>query len=49
MRDLSLNGNFLLSKAVGTSRSVYTYLSLGLPKDISKKLDKIIFDFIQQT
>lgn len=46
MRDLSLNGRVLLSKAEGISRSVYTSLSLEMPNNISKKLDKILFNFI---
>uniref|UniRef100_A0A3B3CA37 Reverse transcriptase domain-containing protein n=1 Tax=Oryzias melastigma TaxID=30732 RepID=A0A3B3CA37_ORYME len=46
MRDLSLHGRILLSKAEGISRSVYLSLSLEMPKHISKLLDKTLFDFI---
>jgi len=46
MRDLSLNGRILLSKAEGISRAVYTSLSLEMPKKVCNKLDRILFDFI---
>ncbi len=42
MRDLSLLGRILLSKAEGMSRSVY----VSMPKNIVKDLDKILYDFI---
>ena len=48
MRDLSLNGRILLSKDEGISRSVHAPLSLEMLKEISKKLDKILFDFIKK-
>lgn len=46
MRDLSLNGRVLLSKAEGISRAVYLSLSMGMPASVYKKLDKILFNFI---
>ena len=46
MRDLSLSGRVLLSKAEGISRSVYMSLSLEMPPAIYKKLDKTVFNFI---
>ncbi len=46
MRDLSLNGRVLLSKAEGMSRSVYVSLSLAMPPAVCKNLDKILFNFI---
>uniref|UniRef100_A0A3P9LHW9 Reverse transcriptase domain-containing protein n=1 Tax=Oryzias latipes TaxID=8090 RepID=A0A3P9LHW9_ORYLA len=46
MRDLSLNGRILLSKAEGISRSVYVSLSLEMPKHICNLLNKTLFDFI---
>ncbi len=46
MRDLSLLGRILLSKAEGISWSVYVSMSLEVPKNVVKDLDKIIYDFI---
>lgn len=46
MRDLSLNGRVLLSKAEGISRAVYLSSSMGMPASVYKKLDKILFNFI---
>ncbi len=46
MRDLSLLGPILLSKAEGISRSVYVSMSMEVPKNVVKDLDKIIYDFI---
>ncbi len=46
MRDLSLLGRILLSKAEGISRSVYVSMSMEVPKNVVKDLDKIIYDFI---
>ncbi len=46
MRDLSLLGHILLSKAEGISRSVYVLMSMEVPKNIVTNLDKIIYDFI---
>ena len=46
MRDISLYGRVLLSKAEGLSRLVYVSLSLDLPPKIVKDLDKIIYSFI---
>ncbi|CAJ1073570.1 hypothetical protein H4Q32_018840 [Xyrichtys novacula] len=46
MRDLSLHGRILLSKAEGISRSVYLSLALEMPTVVSKKLDQILFRFI---
>lgn len=46
MRDLSLNGRVLLSKAEGISRAVYVSLALGMPTTVFKKLDKTLFNFI---
>lgn len=40
MRDLSLNGRVLLSKAEGISRSVYVSLSLAMPPAICKNFAK---------
>ncbi|KAI7791725.1 hypothetical protein IRJ41_005592 [Triplophysa rosa] len=45
-RDLSLYGRVLSSKAEGISRSVYVSLSLDIPRNIVKKLDKSLFEFI---
>ncbi len=42
MRDLSLLGRILLSKAEVYSRSVY----VSMPKNVVKDLDKILYDFI---
>ena len=39
MRDISIIGRVLLSKAEGISRSVYTYLSLDVPPKVIKELD----------
>ncbi len=46
MRDLSLFGRILLSKAEGISRSVYVLMSMEDPKNVVKDLDKILYDFI---
>ncbi len=46
MRDLSLLGRILLSKAEGISRSVYVSMSMEVPKNVVKDLDKILYDFI---
>lgn len=46
MRDLSLNGRVLLTKAEGVSRAVYVSLTLGSPSVIYRKLDKILFNFV---
>lgn len=46
LRDISLYGRVLLSKAEGLSRSVYVSLSLDLPPKIVKDLDKILYNFI---
>ncbi len=45
-RDLSIQGQVLLSKAEGISRSVYTSLSLDIPPKVTKQLDKMLIDFI---
>ncbi len=46
MRDLSLLGRILLSKAEGISRSVYVSMSMEVTKNVVKDLDKILYDFI---
>ncbi len=46
MRDVSLYGGVLLSKAEGISRSVYVSLSLSIPTNVIKKLDMILYDNI---
>ncbi len=46
MRDLSLLGRILLSKAEVYSRSVYVSMSMEAPKNVVKDLDKILYDFI---
>lgn len=46
MRDISIIGRVLLSKAEGISRSVYASLSLDVPPKVIKALDKILYDFI---
>lgn len=46
MRDLSIYGRTLLTKAEGISRSVYVSLALNMPNKISKKLDRSLFNFI---
>ncbi len=46
MRDISIFGRVLLSKAEGISRSVYTSLSLDVPPKIIKDLDQILYNFI---
>ncbi len=46
MRDISIFGRELLSKAEGISRSVYTSLSLDVPPKIIKDLDQILYNFI---
>ncbi len=45
MRDISIFGRVLLSKAEGISRSVYTSLSLDVPPKIIN-LDQILYNFI---
>ncbi len=46
MRDISLFGRVLLSKAEGISRSVYMSLSLEVPPKTIKDLDQILYNFI---
>ncbi len=46
MRDLSLKGRTLLSKAEGISRCVYLSLALEMPAAVSKKPDQILFNFV---
>jgi len=46
MRDLSLRGRVLLTKAEGISRLTYAAMALHLNKKICKEIDKILFDFI---
>ncbi len=46
MRDLSLLGPILLSKAEGISRSVYVSMSMEAPKNVVKDLGMILYDFI---
>ncbi len=46
MRDLSLLGRILLSKAEGISRSVYVTMSMEAPKNVVKDLGMILYDFI---
>jgi len=46
MRDLSLNGRILLSKAEGISRSVYISMSADVPNNVLNELDKNLYDFI---
>ena len=46
MRDLSIYGRVLLAKTEGISRSVYMSLSMDLPVNICKELDKMLFNFI---
>ncbi len=46
MQDLSIYGRVLLAKAEGISRSVYMSLSMDLPVNICKELDKMLFNFI---
>lgn len=45
-RHLSIQGRVLLSKAEGISRSVYVSLSLDIPPEVTRQLDKMLFDFI---
>lgn len=42
MRDISSFGRVLLSKTEGISRSVYVSLSLNVPTNVIKQLDKIL-------
>ncbi len=46
VRDLSIQGRILLSKAEGLSRAAYLFSSLSVPKDICSQMDKILFNFI---
>ena len=46
MRDLSIYGRVLLAKAEGISRSVYMSLSMDLPVNVCKELDRMLFNFI---
>ncbi len=46
LRDLSLRGRILLSKAEGLSRLTYAALSLGVESHVCKTIDKILFDFV---
>ncbi len=46
VRDLSIQGRILLSKAEGLSRAAYLFSSLSAPKDICSQMDKILFNFI---
>ncbi len=46
MRDLSLLGRILLSKAEGISRPVYVSMSMEAPKNDVKDLGMILYDFI---
>uniref|UniRef100_A0A8C6S964 Reverse transcriptase domain-containing protein n=1 Tax=Neogobius melanostomus TaxID=47308 RepID=A0A8C6S964_9GOBI len=46
MRDLSIYGRVLLSKAEGISRSVYISLSINMPQKVCTKLDKLLYNFI---
>ncbi len=46
MRDLSLKGRILLSKAEGLSRLVYTAFALDVPQSVIKDVDTFLFKFI---
>lgn len=46
MREISIYGRVLLSKAEGISRSVYVALSLSVPTNVTKELNKILYDYI---
>jgi len=46
MRDLSLNGRILLSKTECLSRLLYPAISLEVPNNIIKEVDKNLFNFI---
>ncbi len=46
MRDLSINGRIILSKTEGLSRLLYPAISLEVPNNIIKEVDKNLFNFI---
>lgn len=46
LRDLSLRGRILLSKAEGISRLTYAALSLSIDTHTCKAVDKMLFDFV---
>ena len=46
MRDLSLKGRVLITKAEGISRLTYGALSLYLDSKISKEIDQMLFNFL---
>lgn len=46
LRDLSLRGRILLSKAEGISRLTYAALSLSVDTQTCKAIDKILYDFV---
>lgn len=46
LRDLSLKGRILLSKAEGISRVTYAALSLCIDQPMCKTIDKILYDFV---
>lgn len=46
LRDSSLKGRILLSKAEGLSRLVYTATSLAVSQDMCKAIDTALFNFI---
>lgn len=45
LRDLSLKGRVLISKAEGISRLTYTAMALQVDDKISKEIDKMLFNF----
>ncbi|XP_042072942.1 uncharacterized protein LOC121813313 [Haplochromis burtoni] len=46
LRDLSLKGRVLITKAEGISRLTYAALALHLDKKLIKEVDKLLFNFI---
>lgn len=46
LRDLSLRGRVLITKAEGISRLTYAALALHLDNKLLKEIDKMLFDFI---
>ncbi len=46
MRDLSINGIIILSKTEGLSRLLYPAISLEVPNNIIKEVDKNLFNFV---
>ncbi|KAF7640681.1 hypothetical protein LDENG_00023250, partial [Lucifuga dentata] len=46
MRDLTLKGRTLLTKAEGINRLVYAALSLYVDTSVSKEIDRLLFSFL---